>query len=353
MIKRRKTKKVQVGSLTIGGGTSISVQSMTKTDTRDVKQTIRQIKKLEEAGCELIRVAVPDEESALAISKIKKGISVPLVADIHFDYKLALLSVRAGADKLRINPGNIRTKWKIREIVKAISEKGIPIRIGANSGSLPKSLLSKYKGPTPQGMVEAVMRQIHILEDMNFSDMVISLKATDVLTTIQSYKLLSEKVNYPLHLGITEAGPPNIGIVRSSVGIGALLCMGIGDTIRVSLTASPVEEVKVGCQILQSLSLRKYGPTLISCPTCGRCQINLLQIVRQIEKELGKVKSPIKVAVMGCVVNGPGEAREADVGIAGAKGYGLLFKKGQVVRKVREADLVETLLREIENLVEE
>lgn len=351
MIKRRKTKKIQVGKLTIGGDAPISVQSMTKTDTRNTEDTIRQIRGLEKVGCELVRVAVPDKESTLVISKIKKRISLPLVADIHFDYKLALLAIDAGADKLRLNPGNIRAKWKIKEIVKAASQRGIPIRVGANSGSLPKNLLSKYKGPTPQAMIEAVMQQIRLLEDMNFSNIVVSLKATDVLTTIESYKQVSNKIDYPLHLGITEAGPPNIGIVRSSIGMGALLCMGIGDTIRVSLTSDPVEEVKTGYQILQSLGLREHGPILISCPTCGRCEINLLQITRQVEKELGNLKSPIRVAVMGCVVNGPGEAREADVGIAGAKGYGLLFKKGEIVRKVKERDLVGTLLQEIKNMV--
>jgi (E)-4-hydroxy-3-methylbut-2-enyl-diphosphate synthase len=351
MIKRRKSRKIQVGKLTIGGDAPISVQSMTKTDTCNIEETIRQIRGLERIGCELVRVALPDKESALAISEIKKRILIPLAADIHFDYKLALLAIEAGADKLRINPGNIRAKWKVKEVVKAASQRGIPIRVGANSGSLPKSLLSKHRGPTPQAMIEAAMQQIRLLEDMNFSNIVVSLKATDVSTTIESYKQVSNKIDYPLHLGVTEAGPPNIGIVRSSVGIGALLCMGIGDTIRVSLTADPVEEVKIGYRILQSLGLREYGPILISCPTCGRCEIDLLQITKRVEKELGKIKLPIKVAVMGCVVNGPGEAREADVGIAGAKGYGLLFRKGQIARKVKEKDLVRTLLQEIKNMV--
>jgi len=351
MIKRRKTKKIQVGKLDIGGDAPISVQSMTKTDTRNVEETIRQIRNLERVGCELVRVALPDKESALAISKIKKRISIPLIADIHFDYRLALLAIDSGADKLRLNPGNIRTKWKVKEVVKAASQRGIPIRVGANSGSLPKSLLSKYKGPTPQAMIEAVMQQIRLLEDMSFSNIVVSLKATDVSTTIESYRRISSKIDYPLHLGVTEAGPPNTGIVRSSIGMGVLLCMGIGDTIRVSLTADPVEEVKTGYRILQSLGLREYGPILISCPTCGRCELNLLQITKQVEKELSKIKSPIKVAVMGCVVNGPGEAREADVGIAGAKGYGLLFRKGKIARKVKEKDLVRALLQEIENIV--
>ena len=337
--------------MTIGNGARISVQSMTKTDTRDVANTVRQIKKLEIAGCELVRVAVLDRESAKAIGKIKKAISIPLVADIHFDYKLALLSVEYGADKLRINPGNIRTKWKIKEIVKAASQRKIPIRVGANSGSLPKELLSKYGGPTPQAMVWTVLKQIGLLEEMGFSDIVVSLKATDVLTTIQSYKLISEKIDYPLHLGITEAGPPDVGIVKSSVGIGTLLSMGIGDTVRVSLTSEPVEEVKVAFQILKSLGLREYGPNLISCPTCGRCRIELPNIVKQVQRELSKIKAPIKVAIMGCVVNGPGEAREADIGIAGAEGYGLLFKKGKILKKVKEKDLVKSLLEEIENMI--
>ncbi len=350
MIKRRKTKQVRVGNLLIGGKSPVSVQSMAKTDTRDTKRTILQIRNLQKAGCELIRVAVPDRESASAVGRIKNGISIPLVADIHFDYKLALLSISSGADKLRLNPGNIKTKWKIREIVKAASERGIPIRVGANSGSLPGSLLAKHKGRTARAMVEAVMQEIRLLEDLNFSFIVVSLKSTSVSATIDAYELVSQKVPYPLHLGVTEAGPPDVGVIKSAVGIGALLAMGIGDTIRVSLSANPVEEVKTGYQILKSLGLREYGPTLVSCPTCGRCRIDLLGIVEQVKKGLLKVKSPIKVAVMGCAVNGPGEARQADVGIAGAEGYGLLFRKGQIIRKVEEKDLVGALLQEIVNI---
>jgi len=337
--------------LIIGGGTRISVQSMTKTDTRDIASTIRQIKRLEKVGCELVRLAIPDKESAKAIGKIKKAISLPLIADIHFDYRLALLSVEYGADKLRINPGNIRTKWKIKEIIKAASQRKIPVRIGANSGSLPKHIVSKYGGPTPEAMTETVLKQIGMLEEMNFSDIVISLKATDVLTTIQSYKLVSEKVAYPMHLGITEAGLPEAGIIKSSVAIGTLLYMGIGDTLRVSLTSDPVEEVKVAYRILKSLGLREYGPDLISCPTCARCKIELLRLAKQVQRGLSKVRAPIRVAVMGCVVNGPGEAREADVGIAGAGGYGLLFRKGKILRRVEEKDLAKSLLEEIENIV--
>jgi (E)-4-hydroxy-3-methylbut-2-enyl-diphosphate synthase len=349
-MKRRKTRKVWVRKVAIGGGAPISVQSMTKTDTRDVSSTIRQIKKLEKAGCEIIRVAVPDMEAACALPRIKQKINIPLVADIHFDYKLALKAVEFGVDKLRINPGNIGQAWKVKEIVKAASERKIPIRIGVNAGSVPRDLLAKYGKASPEALVQAAIRQIRILEDLNFNDIVISVKAFDVPTTIRAYELISKKTNYPLHLGITEAGLPQTGSIRSALGIGLLLAQGIGDTIRVSLTSDPVEEVKVGYEILKSLNLREYGPTIISCPTCGRCEIDLISMVKEVEKKLKNIKIPIKVAVMGCVVNGPGEARYADVGIAGGKGYGLLFRKGKIIGKVKEKYLVKVLLDMVKKL---
>lgn len=347
MIKRRKTKKIWVGNVPIGGCAPISVQSMTKTDTRDVTATVKQIKRLEDVGCEIIRVAVPDMQAALALPKIKKGIRIPLVADIHFDYKLALKAIELGVDKLRINPGNIGAEWKVREIVKAAKMRKIPIRVGVNAGSLLRDLLVKYKKPTPPALVEAALRQLRILEDLNFRDIVISLKAFDVPTTVEAYRLVSKKTNYPLHLGITEAGLPLLGSVRSALGIGLLLAEGIGDTIRVSLTGDPVEEVKVGYEILKSLNLREHGPTIISCPTCGRCEIDLISLTKKVESKLKNVHAPLKIAVMGCVVNGPGEARDADLGIAGGKGYGLLFRKGKEVGKVREKDLVRILVNMI------
>jgi (E)-4-hydroxy-3-methylbut-2-enyl-diphosphate synthase len=350
IMRRRKTRKVWVGNVAIGGGAPISVQSMTKTDTRDVASTIRQIKKLERAGCEIIRVAVPDMEAVNALPRIKKNINIPLVADIHFDYRLALRAIGYGVDKLRINPGNIGARWKVEQIVRAASERKIPIRIGVNAGSVPRDILAKYKKASPQALVESAMRQIRILEGLNFNDIVISVKAFDVPTTIQAYELISKKVNYPLHLGITEAGLPQAGSIRSALGIGLLLAQGIGDTIRVSLTGDPVEEVKVGYEILKSLNLREHGPTIISCPTCGRCEIDLIPMVKEVEKKMKNIKTPIKVAVMGCVVNGPGEARYADVGIAGGKGYGLLFRRGKIVGKVKERDLIKALLNEVKGL---
>jgi len=337
----------------IGGGAPISVQSMTKTDTRDVSATVKQIKRLENAGCEIIRVAVPDMEAALALPRIKKKIKIPLVADIHFDYRLALKAIEAGVDKLRINPGNIGAEWKVKEIVKSAKMRKIPIRVGVNAGSLPRNILNKYKKPTPSALVEAALRQVRILEDLNFEDIVISLKAFDVPTTVEAYQLISKKTNYPLHLGITEAGLPLLGSVRSALGIGLLLAEGIGDTIRVSLTGDPVEEVKVGYEILKSLNLREHGPTIISCPTCGRCEIDLISLTKKVEQKLKNIRAPLKIAVMGCVVNGPGEARDADVGIAGGKGYGLLFRKGKEVGKVKEQDLVESLMHMVEELTKE
>ena len=350
-MKRRKTKKVWVKDVPIGGGSPITVQSMTNTDTKDVCATVGQIKRLERVGCEIIRVAVTDEQDAKALAEIKKRIKIPLVADIQFDYMLALASIKSGVDKLRINPGNIGARWRVEEVAKACKDKNIPIRIGVNSGSLPMDLRKTYDGVKPEGMVEAALRELAILEDMDYHNIVISLKTSDVLTTIESYRLISKKVNYPLHLGITEVGPVRVGSIRSAVGIGILLDSGIGDTIRVSLTGDPIDEVKAGYEILKSLSLREYGPTLISCPTCARCEINLITLVTKVERRLSKIKKPIKVAVMGCVVNGPGEAREADVGIAGGKGYGILFKMGRVIGRVKEKEIVKRLMEEIEDIL--
>ncbi len=349
MIKRRKTKVIKIGNVKIGGSNPVAVQSMTNTDTRDAKATIKQIKELEKAGCEIIRVAVPDEKAAKAIKAIKKEIKIPLVADIHFDYKLALEAIRARADKIRINPGNIGSKDKVKEVVKACQKKKIPIRVGVNIGSLKPELVRKY-GRTPKAMAKSALENIEILEDLNFKNIAVSLKASDVLRTIESYRLLSKKVNYPLHLGITEAGTPKSGIIKSAIGLGILLEEGIGDTIRVSLTDNPEEEVKVAWEILKALNLRERGPVLVSCPTCGRTEIDLIKLANKVEQELVKIKKPIKVAVMGCVVNGPGEASEADIGIAGGKRAGVLFKKGKVIKTLPESKLLTELLKQIKLL---
>jgi (E)-4-hydroxy-3-methylbut-2-enyl-diphosphate synthase len=350
MIKRKHTRKVWVGNVPIGGGVPISVQSMTKTDTRDVAATVRQISRLRKAGCEIIRVAVPDREAVSVLPKIKKGIGIPLVADIHFDYRLALKAMDAGVDKLRINPGNIGADWKVKEVVKSAKERKIPIRVGVNAGSLPHDIRAKYKEATPAALVEAALRQVRILEDLNFDKIVIALKAFDVPTTVEAYRLMSRKRRYPLHLGITEAGLPLPGSIRSALGIGILLASGIGDTIRVSLTSDPVQEVVVGYEILKSLNLREHGPIIISCPTCGRCEIDIISMTKRVERAVRNIDAPIKIAVMGCVVNGPGEARDADVGIAGGKGYGLLFRKGKVVGKAKERNLVNSLLDLVKHL---
>jgi (E)-4-hydroxy-3-methylbut-2-enyl-diphosphate synthase len=351
LIPREKTRRVYVGKVPIGGGARISVQSMCSTDTRDVKSTLRQIKRLEKAGCEIIRLAVPDRKAAEALSIIKNVVKIPLVADIHFDYRLALMALDSGVDKLRINPGTIGALCKVKEVVKSVRERKIPIRIGVNAASLPKSVLKKYGKANPEAMVEAAIEQIKVLEDLDYQEIVVSLKASDVPTTIEAYKLFSEKRNYPLHLGVTEVGTIRTGSIKSAVGIGTLLYLGIGDTIRVSLTGDPVEEVRVGYEILKSLNLREYGPTLISCPTCGRMEIDLLTIVKQVEKKLVRIKQPVKVAVMGCVVNGPGEAREADVGVAGGRGIGLIFRKGKIIKKVKEKEILKTLMKEVEEFL--
>lgn len=349
---RRKTIKIKVGNVEVGGNSPISVQSMTNTDTRDVKSTVKQIKALEEAHCDIVRIAVPDMEAALAIKEIRKETNIPIIADVQFDYRLAIESVKNGVDCLRINPGNIGSEGRVKEVVKICKERDIPIRIGVNSGSLSKAALEKYDGVNENSMVYSALENIKILEDMNFNNIKISLKATNVSLTIRSYMKMAEYVDYPFHLGITEAGPLWNGTVKSSVGIGALLAMGLGDTIRVSLTGDPVEEVRVGREILKSLNLLNDGIEIISCPTCGRTQIELIKLVEEVQERLNKVEihRPLKIAIMGCAVNGPGEAREADIGIAGGKGCGLIFKNGEIIKKVKEKELIEELIKEIEKM---
>ncbi|MBE7026441.1 MAG: flavodoxin-dependent (E)-4-hydroxy-3-methylbut-2-enyl-diphosphate synthase [Ruminococcaceae bacterium] len=350
MNNRKITKEITVGSLKIGGQNPVSVQSMTNTDTRDVEKTVAQINELTKAGCDIVRVAVPDEAAAIAVGKIKKQISIPLVCDIHFDYRLALLCMEGGVDKVRINPGNIGDKDKIRAVCDMAKSKNIPIRIGVNGGSLEKSILQKYGSPTAEALVESALGHAKLLEECDFYDIALSLKASDVPTMIKAYRLASEKCDYPLHLGVTEAGTYESGIVKSSVGIGTLLAEGIGDTIRVSLSDNPVKEVYAGIEILKALGLRKSGVTFVSCPTCGRCRINLIEIANKVYELTKNVDKDIKVAVMGCAVNGPGEARDADIGIAGGDGVGLIFKKGEIVKKVPQENIVKTLMQEIEKM---
>jgi (E)-4-hydroxy-3-methylbut-2-enyl-diphosphate synthase len=349
-ISRRQTRPIYMGKVKIGGGAPISVQSMTNTPTQDVTATVAQIHRLEEAGCEIVRVAVPDGEAAKAIRFIKDAIKIPLIADIHFDHRLAIQAAEAGADGLRINPGNIGGEDKVRNVVSCAKDRQIPIRIGVNAGSLEKNLLEAYGGATPEAMVESALRHIDLLAKHDFDLIKISLKASDVHRTVAAYRLLSEKIDFPLHIGVTEAGGLYSGIVKSALGIGMLLADGIGDTLRVSLTRDPVEEVRVGYEILKALDIRKVGPEIISCPTCGRCEIDLFSIAEEVEKALLNRKTPLKVAIMGCVVNGPGEAKEADVGIAGGRGTGILFRKGEVIRKVPQEQLVEALLTEINQI---
>lgn len=349
MVARRKqTRQISIGGVKIGGGAPIAVQSMTNTFTHDVDATVAQIRRLEAVGCELVRVAVPDEPAVEAIASIKKEISIPLIADIHFDYRLALRAMKAGADALRINPGNIGTAKKVKAVAKEAKERGIPIRVGVNAGSLEKDLLKKYGGVTPQAMVESALRHVELLRSFDFNDIKVSIKASDVLRTVEAYRLLSSQIDLPLHVGVTEAGSLYSGTVKSALGIGILLSEGIGDTIRVSLTRDPVDEIRVGYEILKALKIRQRGPEIVSCPTCGRCDIDLIELVEHIESTLLTRTTPVQLAIMGCVVNGPGEAREADIGIAGGKGHGVLFKKGKVVRKVREDRLAEVLLEEVE-----
>ena len=350
MLKRRKkTRAIMVGDVQVGGNAPIAVQSMTNTYTQDIPATVRQIRALEEAGCEIVRVAVPDTEAAAAIASIKPEISIPLIADIHFDYRLAIASAKAGADALRINPGNIGSEKKVKSVIDVAKEMNIAIRVGVNSGSLEKDLLKKYQSATAEAMVESALRHIDLFRSHDFYSLKLSIKASDVNRTVSAYRRLSKKTDLPLHVGVTEAGGLYSGIVKSSIGIGMLLAEGIGDTIRVSLTRDPVEEIRVGYEILKALNLRQRGPEIISCPTCGRCNIDLFGIAEQVEKALLTCPHPIKVAIMGCLVNGPGEAKEADIGIAGGDGTGILFKKGRVVKKFPQEKLVAVLLKEIEN----
>jgi (E)-4-hydroxy-3-methylbut-2-enyl-diphosphate synthase len=337
-----------VGPVPVGDMAPISVQSMTNTATQDVAATVSQIERLQTAGCEIIRVAVPDLEAARAIAAIKQKIAIPLIADIHFDHRLAIAAARAGADALRINPGNIGSAAKVKAVVKCAKDAGVSIRIGVNSGSLEKDILKKYNGVTAEAMVASALRNIDLLASLDFHQLKVSIKASDVARTVAAYRLLSAKTDLPLHVGVTEAGTLYSGIVKSALGIGTLLAEGIGDTIRVSLTRDPVEEVRVGYEILKALGIRQRGPEIISCPTCGRCNIDLFDIVAQAENALAATASPIKIAIMGCVVNGPGEAREADIGIAGGNGSGILFRKGKVVRKFAQEKLVEVLMAEVE-----
>lgn len=346
----RITRQVHIGSVAVGGGAPCSVQSMCSTDTRDVSTTVAQIRALAEAGCEIVRCAVPDIAAADALAQIKQQSPLPVIADIHFDYKLALRVLAGGIDGLRLNPGNIGERWKIEEVVKSAAERKVPIRVGVNAGSLEKKLLEKYGHPTAEAMVASALQHIRILEDLHYSEIKVSLKASDVLRTVAAYRLLASQVDYPLHIGITEAGTVFSGTIKSSVGLGILLYEGIGDTLRVSLTGDPVDEVRVGYEVLKSLGLRQRGVNFVSCPTCGRCQINLIEVAEEVERRLQSVAKPLTVAVMGCIVNGPGEAREADVGLAGGNGEGLIFRKGQIVRKVAEADLVDALMDEIRSL---
>lgn len=347
---RKKTRKVKVGSVYVGGDALVSIQSMTNTDTRDVEATLKQIRELYNAGCEIIRCTVPDMEAAEAIKEIVKQSPIPVVADIHFDYKLALKVVENGISAVRINPGNIGNIERVRMVAEACKAKNIPIRIGVNSGSLEKEILERDGKPTAKGLVESALAHVKILEAVDFNDIVISIKSSDVRMMIDAYRLMSEKVDYPLHLGVTESGTPFRGTIKSSIGIGTLLAEGIGDTIRVSLTSDPIEEIKVAKEMLKALGLRKGGLEFVSCPTCGRTQIKLIEIANEVEKKLEGINKDIKVAVMGCVVNGPGEAREADIGIAGGKGEGIIFKKGQIIKKCKEEELIEELMKEIEAL---
>jgi (E)-4-hydroxy-3-methylbut-2-enyl-diphosphate synthase len=346
--RRRKTRTLSVGNVKVGGDAPISVQSMTNTPTQDVSATVNQILRLEAAGCEIVRVAVPDEDAAQSIKSIKSQVGIPLIADIHFNYQLALASMAAGADGLRINPGNIGGRPKVQKVVEMAQAQGIPIRIGVNSGSLEKELLRKYGGATPEAMVASALRHIDMLQDLDFNDIKISLKASDVPRTVSAYRLLATKTDLPFHVGVTEAGGLYPGITKSAIGIGMLLSEGIGDTIRVSLTRDPVEEIRVGYEILKALEIRRRGPDIISCPTCGRCNIDIFGIVEKVEKALLTRPVDIKLAIMGCVVNGPGEAREADIGIAGGDGTGILFKKGKVIKKFPQEQLVDVLFREID-----
>ena len=347
-MERKQTRKVMVSDVQIGGDAPVVIQSMTNSDTRNVEETLNQIKMLYNAGCQIIRCAVPDMEAAEAIREITKQSPIPVVADIHFDYRLALKAIENGVSALRINPGNIGSVERVKLVAEKAKEKNIPIRIGVNSGSLEKEILAKYKSPTPEALVESALNHVKILEKLDFYDIVISIKSSNVKMMIDAYRLMSTKCDYPLHLGVTESGTPFKGTIKSSIGIGTLLAEGIGDTIRVSLTSDPVEEIKVAKEILKALDLRKGGLEFVSCPTCGRTSIDLIGIATEVEKRLEGINKDIKVAVMGCIVNGPGEAKEADIGIAGGKGEGIIFRKGEIIKKVKEEELVEELMKEIE-----
>jgi (E)-4-hydroxy-3-methylbut-2-enyl-diphosphate synthase len=348
MVKRRRTRQIEVGGIKVGGDAPITVQSMTKTDTRNVSATLLEIWALEAAGCDIVRCAVPVREAAEKLGEIKRQIRIPLVADIHFNYKLALIALEQGVDGLRLNPGNIGGLRFVQEVVNLAKERRIPIRIGVNAGSLEKDLLAKYSGPTAVGMVESALRHIRILEDCGYPEMKVSLKASDPAMMIEAYRLLADQVDYPFHLGVTEAGTPGVGTIKSAVGLGALLSQGIGDTIRVSLSADPTEEVRVGIDILKALGLRRGGLTFVACPSCGRADVDLVKLARQVEDEFRGLNEEIHIAVMGCEVNGPGEARAADIGVAGGKGIGLIFRNGEVVRKVPEAEIVKAMREEVD-----
>lgn len=347
---RKQKRTINIGGVKIGGDNPIAIQSMCNTDTRDVKSTVNQIRELENAGCEIIRVAIPDMDAARAVADIKKQIHIPLVVDIHFDYRLALECMKNGADKVRINPGNIGDKERVKQVVEMAKERQIPIRIGVNGGSLDKALLQKYGGVTADALVESALSHVAILDELNFNDIVVSIKISNVPKMLDAYRRFNEISDIPLHIGVTEAGTMKSGIIKSSVGIGALLAEGIGDTMRVSLTANPVEEIRAAYDIQKVLGLRQTTVEIISCPTCGRTQIDLIPIANEVEERTRSLKKPLKIAVMGCAVNGPGEAREADIGIAGGRGEGLIFKKGEIIRKVKEEEIVEELMKEIEVL---
>src|SRR5919197_1951475 len=353
MINRRKSRQIQLGNVKVGGGAPITVQSMTKTDTRDVQATLLEIWALEAAGCDIVRCAVPVREAAEKLGEIKRQIRIPLVADIHFNYKLALIALEQGVDGLRLNPGNIGGKQFVMEVVNLAKERKIPIRIGVNAGSLEKDLLETYNGPTAQGMVESALRHIHILEECHYQEMKVSLKASDPLMMIEAYRMLADQVDYPLHLGVTEAGTPGVGTIKSSVGLGALLSEGIGDTIRVSLSADPVEEIRVGIDILKSLGLRRGGVTFVAWPSCRGAGVDLVKLAKEVEDEFKGLNEEIHLAVMGCEVNGPGEARAADIGVAGGKGIGLIFRNGEVIRKVPEAEIVSAMREEVDRFLAE
>ena len=349
MTARRSSRELKIGNVTVGGNAPIAVQSMTKTDTRDVTATVNQVKELQECGCEIVRIAVPDRQAVDRLPAIKKNTSLPIIADIHFDYRLALASLQAGIDGIRLNPGNIRDREQIVRVVFAAKEREIPIRIGVNAGSLPTDFEPNL--PLAQRMVDIALEQIRLMEDIDFNLIKVSLKAFDVPTTVQAYQMLADKIPYPLHLGITEAGLPQAGAIRSAIGIAILLYQGIGDTIRVSLTSHPCEEVRAAYEILKSLGLRQHGPTLVSCPSCGRAEIDIIKLAEAVDKHLEKITEPIKVAVMGCVVNGPGEAKDADVGIACGKDKGAIFRKGKVVRTVPEESFLQALTEEIRQII--